>query len=151
MPKYSATGQDTGTASTTIIYIANPATNPSRMKLSEFAVGSDATPADQASELAIRRVNDEHASPGGTAVTPQPLDEDDRAALSNAVSGPANEPTYETGELYQLALNQRATFRWVAQPGWEFVCTAAEDTGFGLFVTGTTSAYNINSTFIYEE
>ena len=152
MARYSIAGQDTGTATTTILYVVNGASAPRAIALYDILIGSDATPADQASEFAVRNVTDEHATPGGTATTPVNLVRNGPAALSNGVANPTNEPTYgDTTSFLNIALNQRATFRWVAAPGSELVCDDAEDNGWSLFVVGTTSAYNVNTTLLYEE
>lgn len=156
MAKFSVSGQDTGTASTTILYFVNGASGsgvlPTNLKLFEVMIGSDAAPADQASEFVIRYVTDENATPGGNAVTPFNLHREERAAMSNAVEAPTGEPTYTgTVNMLMIGLNQRATFRWVAQEGREFVSADAEDVGFSLFVVGTSSAANVNCTMMYEE
>lgn len=152
MSKYTVVGQDTNTASTTPLYFTNTATTPVNLKLFEFDIGTDPAPADVASEYVIRYVTDENVTPGGTAVTPRPLAREDRAALSNAVEAPTGEPTYTgTINLFMLGLNQRATFRWVAMPGSEFVSADVDDEGFSLFSVGTGTAHNVNTTFFYEE
>lgn len=152
MSKYSVVGQDTNTAATTQLYVVNQATTPVNLILYEFMLGSDATPADQASEYVIRYVTDENATPGGTSLTPRPLRREDRAALATSIEAPTGEPTYTgTVNLLMIGLNQRATFRWVAAPGSEFISADAEDEGFSLFTVGTSSAHNVNVTFLYEE
>lgn len=156
MAKFSVVGQDTNTAGTTLLYFVNGASGsgvlPVNLALSEVIIGSDATPADQASEYTIRYVTDENATPGGNAVTPRPMMREGRAAMSNAVEAPTGEPTYTgTVNLLMIGLNQRATFRWIAAPGSEFISADAEDEGFSVFSVGTTSAHNVNCTMIYEE
>ncbi len=152
MAKYSVVGQDTNTGGTTLLYFVNGATSPTMLRLSEVIIGSDAAPADNASEFTIRYVTDENGTPNGNAVTPRPIIRGDRAALSNAVEAPTGEPTYTgTVNLLMFGLNQRATFRWIAAPGYEFTSAAAEDEGFALFCVGTSGAVNTNCTMLYEE
>lgn len=152
MSKYTVVGQDTNTAATTLLYFTNTATTPVNLSLHEVIIGSDATPADNASEFAIRYVTDENATPGGTAVTPRPLRRENRAALSNSVEAPSGEPTYAgTVNLLMIGLNQRSSFRWFAVPGNEFVSADVDDEGFSLFCVGTTSAVNYNVTMGYTE
>lgn len=152
MAKFSVVGQDTNATATTILYFVNPATSPQNLELYEVVWGSDATPADSAAEYMIRYVTDENATPGGTAVTPRPVAREGRAALSNAVEAPTGEPTYTgTINLFMLGLNQRASFRWIAAPGSEFISADAEDEGFSVFVVGVTTAWNANITMLYEE
>ncbi len=151
MPRYSAVGSATNTAATTILYVVSPASTFRRIHLYEVILGSQATPADQAAQYQIRRLTDEDTTPGGAGVTGVPLDIDDSVAISAAVEDPSGEPTYETGALLEIALNQRATFRWVAAPGSEFICTAAEDQGFGIEAVAVTSAYIANATLLWKE
>lgn len=151
MPAYSVYGEDTNTASTSILYVVNGATSPRRLSLYEFIVGSDHVPVDNAFQYNIRRITDEAATPAGTAVTPVKLDEQDPVALSNGVAGPGAEPTYEAGQILELPLNQRATFRWIASPGKEFKVAATEDHGFGIFVAQAATAVVANATMLYEE
>src|SRR3990167_1284761 len=121
MSSYTVVGQDTNTAATTLLYFVNTATTPVNLSLHEIIIGSDATPADNASEFVVRYVTDENATPGGTAVTPRPLRREDRAALASSVEAPTGEPTYtSTVNLLMIGLNQRATFRWIAAPEKEF-------------------------------
>lgn len=157
MPKYSVYGSATGTAGSTIVYGVNSATAPTRLKLYEVIIGSQATPADQAVEYNIRRVTDEKTTGSGNSVTPVRLDLDDRTANMTAQEAPTDpeaddsDPTYESGQVLEIALNQRATFRWIAAPGSELVADAAEDNGFGLDVAATTSAHSANATLLFEE
>ena len=151
MPTYTVVGEDTNTASTTILYVVNGATTPRRLKLTELFIGSDDVPADSAFQYQIKRITDENATPGGTAVTPGKADQDDPAAQSNGVEACTAEPTYESVHLLELPLNQRATLRWVATPNGALVCSATEDYGFGLFSAQATNAVVANCTMMYEE
>lgn len=151
MPAYSVYGEDTNTAATTLLYVVNGATSPRRLSLFEFIIGSDHVAADNAFQYNLKRVTNEDATPGGTAVTPTKIDSQDPVALSNGVEGPAAEPTYEAGQLLEIGLNQRATFRWIAVPGKEFKVVATEDYGFGIFVAQAATAVVANATMLYEE
>ena len=151
MHGYSVYGEDTNTAATTLLYVVNGATSPRRLALFEFIIGSDHVPADSAFQYNIRRVTNEDGSPGGTGVTPVKLDPADPAALSNGVAGPANEPTMEAGQILEIAMNQRTTFRWIASPGRELRCAAAEDNGFAIFVAQAATAVVANATMLYTE
>lgn len=145
--RYSINGQDTGTAGTTILGLTSASTI--KPKIYDVIIGSDATPADQAAEYVLQRYTVAGTS---TGVTPQPLDPDDPAALASAGEAHSSGPTYTSNAiLLQVALNQRATFRWVAAPGGELILPATAANGVGLQVISTTSAFNCNSTFYYEE
>jgi len=150
MARYSVSDEGTNTAGDTLMYFLNGATSPGRLELYDIVIGSDATPADQACDYRIHLITNEGTA-GGDTITPTPLDAESRAVLSNA-EGPAitGEPTGTT-VLLMIGLNQRATFRWVAAPGSEFICDAAEDNGFSLFPSSVTSAFAANFTMMYNE
>ena len=148
MARYSVDGQDTNTAATTILGITGSAAI--RPKIYDMTVGSDATPADNAAEYVLQR---DTAAGTSTAVTPRPLDPLTSAAVATAGEAHSVEPTYTADLiLLQWAQNQRATYRWVAAPGGELICTATAANGIGLQVIGIAgSAVNTNVTFHIEE
>ena len=123
-----------------------------RVKIYDLVIGSDAAPADVAGEFTINRTTD--AGIGGTALTENPLDPLVVAATGAAIGG-----TFSTAPadgtpviLLMVALNQRATFRWVAAPGSELISTATAANGLMLNCVGFNSGTpNINSTFMWDE
>ena len=114
-----------------------------RFKLYDFTVGSDATPADVAITWLVGRVNTA-APTGGTSSNPNPLDAADAAmstlGMQAATAGPTAGVT-----LMEFALNQRATFRWIAAPGSELVVPATASNGLQFLtpelVGGTPSCW----------
>jgi hypothetical protein len=88
-----------------------------RRPIHQLVVGSDATPADIASRFDVLR----HTTAGaaGTAPVEKPTDPQAPAASCNLRGGTMTEPTYEADFLLEIALNQRATFTWIANPGRE--------------------------------
>lgn len=149
MPKYSIDGQDTNTATTTILGVDAGAT-ARRVKVYDLLLGSDATPADNAAEYNLQRYTVDGTS---TAVTPQALDPADPAALAEAGEAHSVEPTYTANAvMLNIASNQRATIRWVAAPGGEIVVPATADNGVGLqSITVGGSAVNTVATIHFEE
>jgi len=120
-----------------------------RCKIYDLIIGSDANPADVASEFNMIRTTD--VGVGGTALTPAPLD-----PLTVAASGSAKGGTFTTAPttgavLLMIALNQRATFRWIAAPGSELITSAAANAGIELLSVGSTATPNINATILWEE
>jgi hypothetical protein len=112
-------------------------------------VGSDATPADVATEFSVARTS--AVGTGGTALTEEPIDPLTVAATGAGTGGTfSGEPTYGNS-LMNLALNQRATFRWVAAPGGELISTAASANGIALRSIASGGTPNINSTVYWEE
>lgn len=131
MPKYAIDGQDTNTASTTILGVDAGAT-ARRVAVYDLILGSDGTPADNAAEYNLQRYTVDGTS---TAVTPQALDGADPAALAEAGEAHSVEPTYTANAIMlNWAQNQRATFRWVAAPGGEIIVAATSDEGVGIQV-----------------
>jgi len=145
--RYSIDGEDTNTASTTILELRS--TTTIRPRVYDLLFGSDATPADNAGDYVLQRTTTAGTS---TAVTPQALDPGDPAATATAGKAHSAEPTYTANAiLLHFALNQRATFRWVAAPGGELVLPAAAN-GLGLLVSNIAgSAVNVGSCMHFEE
>ena len=119
------------------------ATRPRRLKFYDLMFGSEASPADNAFLYIVQRCT---ALGTSTAVTPSPIDPADAATESDAGENHTIEPTYTANlVLLAIALNQRATFRWVAAPGGELVTTATASNGLGI-QTPTSSAVAISAT-----
>ena len=119
------------------------ATRPRRLKFYDLMFGSEASPADNAFLYIVQRCT---ALGTSTAVTPSPIDPADAATESDAGENHTIEPTYTANlVLLAIALNQRATFRWVAAPGGELVTPATASNGVGIQTT-TASAVAISAT-----
>lgn len=130
MANYSSDFQRTASTTASLGSWVADATRPRRLKLYDLTMGSEATPADAALLWTLQRCT---AAGTSTAVTPQPLDPADAATESDAGENHTVEPTYTAGAiLLNIALNQRATFRWVAAPGGELVFPATASNGFGI-------------------
>ncbi len=151
MANYSIEGNDTSTASTTILYFVNHATSLRRMKLFEVFVASDAS-ADSSYSGFIRRITAENGTPGGTAVTPRPNDPGDPVSLSNAVEAPSGEPTYTaTSTQLTVAGHQRSSFLWAPAERREIVVPATGNNGLGLEIQVAASAFNMVVSMRYSE
>jgi hypothetical protein len=130
MAKYAVQMNRTASTSASLGSWVADATRPRRLKIYDLMLGSEATPADAALLWLLQRCT---TAGTVTGVTPQPLDPADAATESDAGENASAEPTY-TANAVQLAiaLNQRATFRWVAQPGGEIVTPATASNGVGI-------------------
>lgn len=143
MRSYSGIGSNaTGTATKTALNVI--AATTVRPKIYDIVVGNSATPADQAANLALKR----HTAVGtaGSSPTPQALDPGEVAALATLGAAHSAEPTYTAGaSLLSISMNQRATFRYVCQPGYEFVAPATANNGLGLQLVAATatSVYDV--------
>ena len=152
MPGQSYSVAHQTAAGTDLGIIAIGGTTAAQVHLYDLLIGSDATPADLAGEFVLNRSTTVGA--GGTAITPEPLNIYSPAATCTASGG-----TYGTTEpvdtansdLLMIALNQRATFRWVASPGGELVGPIVAADGFFLRSVAHGGTPNINATIHYWE
>jgi hypothetical protein len=122
-----------------------------RTKIYEFDLGSDATPADTAARFSWQRTTANFGTPA--AVTPRALDPGDPASLSLYSSPGGTAPTITAAsDLYQVAMNGRANFRWVAAPDSEFVIPATAANGLCLTsVTAAVAAQQYIATVLWVE
>ena len=133
MARYSASGsqtlQSSGSGDATALSFAAQST-AHRCTVYEMWFGNIGAPADQVTVYTVGRIT---ADGTGSAVTPSPLDAADRASQCTCLENHTSEPTYTSGgELLELPLNHRATFRWVAAPGGELVTPATDNNGIGM-------------------
>jgi len=145
MANYSAQGSITTSSQAYlgIISVVNPSSGvASRMKLYDILIGSAATPADAFLQFDISRQT--ASSANGTTQTPgvNALDPSDSASLKQITTN------YTTGasaitsssQLWNIPINQRASYRWVAAPGSELVGPATASAGLALRVLGAAAA-----------
>lgn len=139
----------TRTASTTLaVGVWTASATPRRTKTYELNLGCSGAPNDNAFDWQIQRCTTAGTS---SAVTPQPLDPADAAALFAAGENITVTPTLTAGQiLLDIALNQRATYRWLAAPYSELVTPATQNNGLAL-TTPTAPALTVNTTVFIEE
>lgn len=114
----------------TLLSVTGAQSAPRRGKIYDVLVGTNGTPADNYMEWIIQRVT---VPSTGTVVTVQALDPADAAALALSVANSTTEGTVTAAsELFYVGVNQRASYRWVAAPGSEFVWPATSCAGFVL-------------------
>ena len=138
------------TASTTLSLgnVTADATRPRRTKWYEFNIGSEGTPADNIFLWVFQRCT---TAGTATAVVPQPLDPANSATELDAAENHTIEPTYTAAAfMMQLPLNQRATFRWQANPNGEFITPATASNGIGV-QTPTSTALAITAQLFVDE
>jgi len=145
--KYAVEGQTAAGTNLTILELIAAATT--RGWLYDILIGSDATPADVASEFNIIRGT--VSGTGASSPTPRALDPGNPAALLSAKVGATANTKTANSALLNIALNQRATFRWVAAPGGEIVVPITSDNWVGLESIASGGTPNINATFHWEE
>ena len=147
MARYSFQANRTASATLALAALEAPATGMRRIKLYDFLVGSEATPADNAFLYTLARTT---GAGTGSAVTPSPSDLAD--AVSAALAKEALTVNGTAGvNLMAIALNQRATFRWVAAPGSELVVPATAAAGIDVNTPTAGGLVAITGTFLFEE
>lgn len=128
--RYSGYGTNDVVASPGITALGVEGVTTTRGKIYDLIMGTLGTPADNALEWLIRRATALGTSTPYTAVL---LDPASPVALVQAGVNHTVEPTYAAAsELLRMGLNQRATFRWVAAPGGEFVVPATATAAIGV-------------------
>lgn len=127
--KYSAHGDQNLSSSTiTALHVVGASTTRGFVK--DVVIGNSGTPADLTSIHTCQRIT---AAGTSTAVTPTKLDLADGAAECVCGENHTAEPTYTANtEIWEIPLNHRATFRWVAAPGMEIVLPATANAGVGF-------------------
>jgi hypothetical protein len=138
------------TASTTLPVgtVTADATRPRRIKWYDLMFGSEASPADNPFLWTVQRCT---AAGTSTGVTPSPIDPADAATEADSGENHTIDATQTANQiLLAIALNQRATFRWVAAPGSELTTPATASNGAALN-TPTSSAVAVSATVMFEE
>lgn len=136
-------------AGTTLTMLALESSASVVAKLHQIIIGSDATPADVATDFKVLRHT--AAGTGGTAVSEEAVDPQSAAAACNLRGGTMTEPTYSSNFLLAIHLNQRATFTWNANPGRELRTTVGTANGIGLRSIASGGTPNMGVTFGWDE
>jgi hypothetical protein len=149
MGRYAVAHQTAAGADLGIIHLESNVTAPP--KIYDLLLGSDATPADLAGEFVLNRTTT--VGVGGSALTEVPLDPLTAAAGTICHGGTWGTDPVDTAntELLMIALNQRATFRWVASPGGELIAKALAENGLFLRCVGHGGTPNMNATIHWME
>ncbi len=121
-----------------------------RGKIGNIILSSGAAPDDQAQNFEVKRTTGVGTEAGGK--TPVPLDPDTQASSFDAGYGHSVEPTETTNsEILALALNQRASISWLANPGSELIMPAVTNNGLSVVRRSSTGVYVVDCTIIFEE
>lgn len=119
-----------------------------RGKLQDVTFGFDATPADAAFTVQVQRCT---TTGTGTTVVPAPLDPADAAYLGVGKSVITADPTLTAATiLLNMAMNQRASYRWVANTGEELVYPATNANGLSIQLSAVNTITG-QSGVIFEE
>ena len=159
MAKYSVSGALSSTAQNlsssykTIVAVfattAVSAASCRRIKIYDLMLGTDGTPADNAIVWDVSR---QTADGTATTVTPLPLDPADSAMLGVAKVHYSAEGTITAAsDVFNVGVNQRASYRWVAAPGSELVGPATHAAGFALRAKSPGYTSTVTAALLVEE
>ena len=147
MAKFVTTGSMALIAADTVLSVIASATV--RPKIYDLVLSSSDSPNDYSADFQLQRFS---ADGTGTAVTPQKLDFDDRAAVATSKHTYTVEPTLTANEIVlRIAHNQRATVRWVAAPGSEIAIPALAGDGMALLCNAVSTQFTEVATIYFEE
>ena len=146
--------------STNCIPSVGAAGGPTRGKIYDILIGTDTTPGDTVVYWDLARQTtwlsstNTYTSALTSASSLFALDTADYTCWLGLQGNSTLEVTY-TAEVWSIGINQRASYRWVAAPGSEFVIPAVSSNGIGLRAMGPTggSAYtgNVTATVLVQQ
>lgn len=146
--RYSVDGEQ-NIASPTVSILGITTATTVRPGIYFIMVGVSGTPADSAITWYVQRTT---AAGTATSVTPVPLDIDDPAALASAGENHTIEPTYTANLiLWRLALNQRASHSWWADPYGSLCISDTSAAGLAMYPVHASSTVLCDATFHYFE
>jgi hypothetical protein len=151
MAKYAITGSQATVSGSykTVLDVFATTGALRRGKVYDVLIGTNGTPADNYLQWDISRMT---ADGTGTAVTPQALDPADVAALATAKNNYSAEPTITaSSSLFNVGVNQRASYRWVAAPGSELLFPATANNGLALRALSGGYTGSATGDVMYEE
>lgn len=148
--RYAGLSNATNTVSTTVPMFVITGGTTRRLRIYDLLIGSDATPADAACKFVFRRT-----TVRGTATasfTPTILDPADPAAVATYDFTWSGNPTITaSSDLLQIAMNQRASVRWIAAPMCELVVPAVSAAGLAMMSAVASATANYGFTTHWEE
>ena len=138
-----------GSPKTVLSTFASNATATRRGKIYDVLIGTNGVPADNYLQWDISRMTVDGT---GTPVTPNALDPADAGALGAAKNNYTVEPTVTANSsLFNVGVNQRASYRWVAAPGSELVFPATNANGLVLRTLSGGYTGSATGDWMYEE
>ena len=149
MPAYTATCRAAAANPRTIARVGHDASAVQRGSVTRVTLSSSATPADNAIIWTFQRCTTTGTM---TSVTPALRDTADGAADLLAGENATAEPTYTAStELFDNALNQRATLIVVYQEGHEITIPATANNGLGIKAAHASFTGNVEATVSWTE
>lgn len=148
--RYNGFSNATNTVSTTVPMFNLVGATSRRLRIYDFVVGSDATPADAACKYSFRRTSARGTQSASVVATA--LDPADPTAVGLYDTAWSGNPTITaSSDLLQIPMNQRATFRWIAVPGGELLVPATSGAGIALMSAVASATANYAFSTHWEE
>jgi hypothetical protein len=149
MPAYTITARAATANPRTIARVGHDATAVQRARINRMTLSSSGAPADNAIIWTLQRCTTTGTM---TAVTPGLRDTADGAADLLGSENATVEPTYTAStEMFDNAVNQRATLIIVYDDRNEIIIPATANNGLGLKAAHATFTGNVESTITWEE
>ncbi len=125
--------------------------NPRRGKIYDLLIGTDSTPGDTAVLWDMARAttmlsSEVYIGALTSASSVYALDMADGLLSAFAIVNSTAETATYGNEAWSVGINQRASYRWVAAPGSEFVYPATSSAGLGLRAMGPSGGGSFTGT-----
>lgn len=143
---YGVNGSGANTSGNGLLHVVGTAAI--RPAVFDLMVGARAAPADYACTYDVARGSG--AASGGGAVTPNPLVPTDPASTSSGYQNSTGGSTKGV-ILLSFSCNQRCTFRWVAAPGSELVCTLAANASVAIWANTPSTEFTVQTCMLFAE
>lgn len=130
-------------------YLTAAASSPRRAKILDWKFGSSQSPADSVFTHVIQRCT---TASTGTGKTPNALDPADTLASTIVAADTVTADATLTAGAFvaNVAMNQRASFRWVPAPYSELIIPATASNGF-MFGLSAATTTTFAEDVLYEE
>jgi hypothetical protein len=148
-PRCYAIDTSFAVASPTKTAITLASTTAVRPEIFDMELGFSSAPADNALVVKVQRFT---AAGTTTSQAPNPLDPADPASTTVGGVIATVEPTYTAGLiLFHLALNQRASQRWIADQRGPLKLPALANNGAGLYAVHASATPNFDPCVWFNE
>lgn len=149
MSSYSATCRAAVANPRSIGILREPASSTDRARLQQFTISASGTPADNAIIWTLQRTSSAGTFTGVAGAAHDPAE---GAATLSPGENATVEPTYTaSSEIWDNAVNQRATMFVMYAPGREIVLPVTNNAGLGFKAAHATFTGNAEVTFTWDE
>jgi hypothetical protein len=147
--KYSVICNSIGTASpATLANLIGGTTVRPRAYEASFG-STPVAPVDQAATIMMTRTT--AIGTAGSTPTPASLDNQEVPSITTGAIAHTGEPTKTSPFLWQVGLNHRASWRWVANQDYELMAAASATNGVCLTQSANTANYGHTGVLLFLE